>query len=45
MATPTQTDQAGTHTPGYFPAFSPFATQGITFGWLDRILGLIANEY
>ena len=31
--------QASTHTPGYFLAFTPFATKGTTFGWLDRIFG------
>ena len=39
----TRPGQASTHTPGYFPAFSPFATKGITFGWLVCNLGLIAN--
>ena len=39
----------GTHAlactpPGYFLAFSQFATKGTRFGWLDGILGAICNE-
>ena len=41
---PSMHGQASTHTPGYFLAFSPFATKGTTFGWLDRFLGYICNR-